>query len=103
MGSFNNRNIMASDGNIFTLNLDTQGVHNANDILGPRISQNTSDSSLPGATSSTPPGIMPEYEDGSYFRFRRVASKTIVSFHSKDPENPVNWSKVLIITIITAL
>ncbi|EDN09587.1 conserved hypothetical protein [Histoplasma mississippiense (nom. inval.)] len=29
----------------------------------------------------------------SAYRFRRVASKTIVSFHSKDPENPVNWSK----------
>ncbi|KAF3481214.1 polyamine transporter 3 [Arthroderma uncinatum] len=29
----------------------------------------------------------------SSYRCRRVASKTVLSFHSKDPEDPVNWSK----------
>ncbi|KAK2747777.1 hypothetical protein FQN57_001807 [Myotisia sp. PD_48] len=29
----------------------------------------------------------------SSYRFRRVASKKVVSFHSQDPANPVNWPK----------
>ncbi|KAJ5407443.1 hypothetical protein N7465_008727 [Penicillium sp. CMV-2018d] len=35
--------------------------------------------------------IQERYGNPSYSRFRRVASKTIVSFGPNDPENPVNW------------
>lgn len=38
--------------------------------------------------------IQERYDNPSYSRFRRVASKTIVSFGPNDPENPVNWKKV---------
>lgn len=38
--------------------------------------------------------IQERYANPSYARFRRVASKTIVSFGHNDPENPVNWRKV---------
>jgi hypothetical protein len=38
--------------------------------------------------------IQERYGNPSYSRFRRVASKTIVSFGQNDPENPVNWGKV---------
>ncbi|KAJ6080788.1 hypothetical protein N7499_005662 [Penicillium canescens] len=37
--------------------------------------------------------IQERYENPSYSRFRRVASKTIVSFGQNDPENPVNWGR----------
>ncbi|KAJ5131443.1 Major facilitator superfamily domain general substrate transporter [Penicillium bovifimosum] len=35
--------------------------------------------------------IQERYENPTSSRFRRVASKTIVSFGPNDPENPVNW------------
>ncbi|KAJ5642922.1 uncharacterized protein N7484_005429 [Penicillium longicatenatum] len=35
--------------------------------------------------------IQERYNNPSYARFRRVASKTIVSFGPNDPDNPVNW------------
>ncbi|KAJ6010360.1 hypothetical protein N7451_001772 [Penicillium sp. IBT 35674x] len=35
--------------------------------------------------------IQERYDNPSYARFRRVASKTIVSFGPNDPGNPVNW------------
>ncbi|CAI7599439.1 unnamed protein product [Penicillium glandicola] len=35
--------------------------------------------------------IQERYGNPSYSRFRRVASKTIVSFGPNDPDNPVNW------------
>lgn len=38
--------------------------------------------------------IQERYGNPSNTRFRRVASKTIVSFGHNDPENPVNWRKV---------
>lgn len=38
--------------------------------------------------------IQERYGNPSYSRFRRVASKTIVSFGHNDPENPVSWKKV---------
>src|SRR5260370_12610985 len=38
--------------------------------------------------------IRERYGNPSSYRFRRVASKTIVSFGPDDPENPVNWRKV---------
>lgn len=38
--------------------------------------------------------IQERYGNPSYSRFRRVASKTIVSFGPNDPENPVNWRTV---------
>lgn len=34
------------------------------------------------------------YGNPSSTKFRRVASKTVVSFGPDDPENPVNWSQV---------
>ncbi|KAJ5994902.1 hypothetical protein N7481_001879 [Penicillium waksmanii] len=37
--------------------------------------------------------IQERYDNPSYSRFRRVASKTVVSFGANDPENPVNWRK----------
>lgn len=41
--------------------------------------------------------IQERYGNPSYSRFRRVASKTIVSFGPNDPENPVNWRTVCVI------
>lgn len=38
--------------------------------------------------------IQERYANPSYGRFRRVASKTIVSFGTNDPDNPVNWKTV---------
>lgn len=38
--------------------------------------------------------IQERYGNPSYSRFRRVASKTVVSFGLNDPENPVNWKNV---------
>ncbi|KAJ5539015.1 hypothetical protein N7513_007347 [Penicillium frequentans] len=35
--------------------------------------------------------VQERYDNPSYARFRRVASKTIVSFGPNDPGNPVNW------------
>ncbi|OJJ50068.1 hypothetical protein ASPZODRAFT_59151 [Penicilliopsis zonata CBS 506.65] len=37
--------------------------------------------------------VRERYDHPSSFRFRRVASKTVVSFGPDDPENPLNWSK----------
>ncbi|KAJ5780041.1 Major facilitator superfamily domain general substrate transporter [Penicillium paradoxum] len=45
--------------------------------------------------------IQERYGNPSYSRFRRVASKTIVTFGPNDPENPVNWRsrrKFLVLT-----
>lgn len=33
------------------------------------------------------------------YRCRRVASKTVLSFQAKDPENPINWSTVCILSV----
>lgn len=38
--------------------------------------------------------IQERYRNPSSYRFRRVASKTVVSFGPDDAENPVNWNKV---------
>lgn len=38
--------------------------------------------------------IQERYDNPSAVRFRRVASKTVVSFGPDDPSNPVNWSEV---------
>lgn len=43
--------------------------------------------------------IQERYENPSYSRFRRVASKTIVSFGQNDPENPVNWGRVCLSSV----
>ncbi|EER42519.1 polyamine transporter 4 [Histoplasma capsulatum H143] len=57
------------------------------------IPQNLSNDSLSQSEDGSP-GLDQTLDYAlSAYRFRRVASKTIVSFHSKDPENPVNWSK----------
>lgn len=58
------------------------------------VPQNLSNDSLSQSDNGSP--LADETLDYalSAYRFRRVASKTVVSFHSKDPENPVNWSKV---------
>lgn len=38
--------------------------------------------------------VQQRYANPSSYRFRRLASKTIVSFGPEDPENPHNWSNV---------
>ncbi|PGH28240.1 hypothetical protein AJ80_00131 [Polytolypa hystricis UAMH7299] len=57
-------------------------------------SQNTSEYSLPENDPATPDGPVVQHGlENSRYRFRRVASKTVLAFHSQDPENPPNWSK----------
>lgn len=38
--------------------------------------------------------VQERYQNPSSYRFRRIASKTLVSFGPGDPEDPVNWGKV---------
>ncbi|OJD25057.1 hypothetical protein ACJ73_03572 [Blastomyces percursus] len=56
------------------------------------VTPNLSNDSLSQNGDSSPIDGTMDYALSAY-RFRRVASKTVVSFHSKDPENPFNWSK----------
>ncbi|KAH8698912.1 putative polyamine transporter [Talaromyces proteolyticus] len=37
--------------------------------------------------------VQERYHNPSSYQFRRIASKTVVSFGPDDPENPVNWGK----------
>ncbi|KAJ6156121.1 hypothetical protein N7497_005006 [Penicillium chrysogenum] len=63
-------------------------------------SQHSYDSEDQGSEVDHEP-IQERYGNPSYSRFRRVASKTIVSFGPNDPENPVNWRtgrKFLVLT-----
>jgi hypothetical protein len=46
--------------------------------------------------------IQERYGNPTNSRFRRVASKTVVSFGPNDPENPVNWRSVSITASITS-
>ncbi|KAJ5167395.1 uncharacterized protein N7482_006176 [Penicillium canariense] len=46
--------------------------------------------------------IQERYENPSYSRFRRVASKTVVSFGPNDPENPVNWRQTRKVLVLLA-
>ncbi|KAJ5179265.1 hypothetical protein N7492_002475 [Penicillium capsulatum] len=46
--------------------------------------------------------IQERYDNPSYPRFRRVASKTIVSFGPNDPDNPVNWKQTKKILVLAA-
>ncbi|KAJ5728192.1 hypothetical protein N7493_004522 [Penicillium malachiteum] len=46
--------------------------------------------------------IQERYENPSYSRFRRVASKTIVSFGPNDPDNPVNWKNSRKLLVLAA-
>ncbi|OJD16020.1 hypothetical protein AJ78_03773 [Emergomyces pasteurianus Ep9510] len=57
------------------------------------VPQNLSNDSLSESENGSPMSTEEMDSALSAYRFRQVASKTIVSFHSKDPENPVNWSK----------
>ncbi|PGG97474.1 hypothetical protein AJ79_09194 [Helicocarpus griseus UAMH5409] len=57
------------------------------------IAPNASDDSLSQCADVSPVAEEMPHDALSPYRFRRVASKTIVSFHSQDPENPVNWKK----------
>ncbi|KAL2001327.1 hypothetical protein VTN02DRAFT_1907 [Thermoascus thermophilus] len=48
-------------------------------------------------------GIIQErYDNPSAVRFRRVASKTVVSFGPDDPSNPVNWSEKKKLFVVVA-
>lgn len=38
--------------------------------------------------------VQQRYHENTSYRFRRLASKTIVSFGPEDPEDPHNWSTV---------
>ena len=57
-------------------------------------SAEVSRTSLPENETTVAPTVQ-RYGNPSYNRFRRVASKTIVSFGVDDPENPFNWKKVM--------
>lgn len=58
-------------------------------------SSNDSQHTLPGQEEDLiVEAVHERYGDPSTTRFRRVASKTLVSFGPDDPENPVNWSQV---------
>ncbi|KAJ5736403.1 uncharacterized protein N7483_001528 [Penicillium malachiteum] len=46
--------------------------------------------------------IQERYENPSYSRFRRVASKTIISFGPNDPDNPVNWKNSRKLLVLAA-
>ncbi|KAJ9195978.1 hypothetical protein DTO164E3_6516 [Paecilomyces variotii] len=57
-------------------------------------SSNDSQHTLPGQEEDLiVEAVHERYGDPSTTRFRRVASKTLVSFGPDDPENPVNWSQ----------
>ncbi|KAL2220918.1 major facilitator superfamily domain-containing protein [Thermoascus aurantiacus ATCC 26904] len=45
--------------------------------------------------------IQARYDNPSTVRFRRVASKTVVSFGPDDPSNPVNWSEKMKFYVLT--
>lgn len=59
-----------------------------------------SDTTLQGSTTDSSEcdeennAVHQRYANRSSYRFRRLASKTIVSFGPDDPENPHNWSNV---------
>lgn len=55
-------------------------------------SHNGSDTTLQG-DDATHEEVQQRYNNPSSYRFRRLASKTIVSFGPDDQENPHNWSK----------
>ncbi|KAJ5946962.1 hypothetical protein N7454_003801 [Penicillium verhagenii] len=46
--------------------------------------------------------IQERYDNPSYARFRRVASKTMVSFGPNDPGNPVNWKNTRKFLVLAA-
>ncbi|OAT06935.1 MFS multidrug transporter [Blastomyces gilchristii SLH14081] len=56
------------------------------------VPPNLSNDSLSQSGGGSPIDGTMDYALSAY-RFRRVASKTIMSFHSMDPANPFNWSK----------
>lgn len=57
-------------------------------------SAEVSRTSLPDNNETTIAPTTQRYGNPSSNRFRRVASKTVVSFGPDDPENPFNWKKV---------
>lgn len=57
-------------------------------------SNNGSETTLQGSVDDEDNTIQQRYDNPSSYRFRRLASKTIVSFGPDDTENPHNWSKV---------
>ncbi|KAJ6121050.1 Major facilitator superfamily domain general substrate transporter [Penicillium sp. IBT 18751x] len=59
----------------------------------PHDSQDSSRDSSDQESEVAHEPIQERYENPSYSRFRKVASKTVVSFGVNDPENPVNWKK----------
>ncbi|KAL1962404.1 hypothetical protein VTN77DRAFT_9743 [Rasamsonia byssochlamydoides] len=64
------------------------------EILSSRnASQNTLHDADQQDDAPTHEAIQERYDNPSSYRFRRVGSKTVVSFGPDDPENPVNWSK----------
>ncbi|EQL34423.1 hypothetical protein BDFG_03770 [Blastomyces dermatitidis ATCC 26199] len=63
------------------------------------VPPNLSNDSLSQSGGGSPIDGTMDYALSAY-RFRRVASKTIMSFHSMDPANPFNWSKVSYCTLV---
>ncbi|KAJ5333013.1 hypothetical protein MYU51_005273 [Penicillium brevicompactum] len=71
-----------------------QKVMSTSEEAAPRSSRDSQQSSRDSEDQDSGFGhepIQERYANPSYGRFRRVASKTIVSFGTNDPDNPVNW------------
>lgn len=81
---------MAANSSLSLPSQMTPGIH-----LSRTLSQNTLHD--PADHQDDAPAHEPiqnRYDNPLSCRFRRVASKTVVSFGPDDPENPVNWSRV---------
>ncbi|CAG7977620.1 unnamed protein product [Penicillium nalgiovense] len=76
---------MAAEENVQKVMSKTEHV-----VASSHESQHSHDSEYQDSEVDHEP-IQERYGNPSYSRFRRVASKTIVSFGPNDPENPVNW------------
>ncbi|KAK2827825.1 hypothetical protein FQN49_007306 [Arthroderma sp. PD_2] len=64
----------------------------ASPVVVPHTLSESSLSDVSGNGDDTSRRLPIEGTYRSSYRCRRVASKTVLSFQSKDPENPVNWS-----------
>jgi hypothetical protein len=75
----------------------TQAIQADNTAM-PAPPHNDSESTLQGIAEQEDDmmheAVQERYQNPSSYRFRRIASKTLVSFGPGDPEDPVNWGKV---------
>ncbi|KAJ5889060.1 hypothetical protein N7495_009101 [Penicillium taxi] len=72
-------------------------------IISPNESQGSQEESLSDTDSEiVHEAIQQRYDGPSGLRFRRVASKTIVSFGPNDPDSPYNWNKTRKFLVLAA-